>query len=114
MKRNYKSIATLAKVTEQLTLQNIISQRAYHKKAGWIKINDLMTYEVAQEIADLLGGRTKTKDTVRRVLLRYSTSLRHWGLDRIIYDGKHKRFQYIAGQSYPDEIREIRNYIKAY
>ena len=112
MKRTYKNIENLQKVSEQLTLENILHCRTYHKKVGYITINDLMTEDLAQSIADLLGGQSKTKEAVKRSLLYHGKSLNHWGLRRILYSKRLKRFTYCAGQDYTYEVKEIRNSIK--
>ena len=112
MKRNYKSIKTLANKCEQITLENILHCRAYHKNHGWIDINNLMSDELVDEIAHLLGGNRDTKARIRSVLSYAGSSLNHWGLRRILYSPKTDRFSYCAGQDYPYELRQIRNYLK--
>ena len=107
MKRTYKNIDNLAKNVSQVTAQTLISQRAYFNGVGWEEINNLMTDEIAQEIADLLGGRNATKETIVRVLTTQRFSA--WYLERIIYDEKRKQWTYCAGQDYPYEIKQIRN-----
>jgi hypothetical protein len=114
MKRNYKTINGLAKEcnNSQLTLEDILHCRAHHNKYGWIDINDLMDEDLAQYVADLLGGQSKTKQDVKNSLLYNGKRLRHWGLQRIIYSNMRKNFTYVAGQDYTYETKEIRNAIK--
>lgn len=111
MKRTYKSIENLAKNTIELTLENILHKRAYHKTAGWISINDLMTEDLADEISQLLGGINTTKQGVFNSLL-YHRTVSHWGLRRIIWCKHTKRFKYVAGQDYTYELSEIRKALK--
>lgn len=105
-KRNYKNIDSLKDKVMQLNLYHLMSQSISIQGAGWIKINDLLTDDLINQIADLLGGHLKTKQKIKSVLKNQKFSA--WYLDRIIYSFNRKRFEYVAGQDYPSELQEIR------
>jgi hypothetical protein len=77
--------------------------------------NDLktqLTEDDINQIVALVGHRArfKTKKLIRNVLEYYPSSVRYAGiLERLVKDGNE--WEYIAGQSYPDEIRRVRELI---
>jgi len=67
---------------------------------------------IAEDISNLIGGQSKTKENVLRNLL--NSTPQHWGLGRIFlkkYGDNEPRFSYCAGQDYPAEIKLIRSYL---
>lgn len=105
-KRNFKNINSLKGRTAQLNLYNLMSQRVNLNGVGWINTNDLLTDDLVNEVCDLLGGRENTKRKIYNVLSTRVFS--KWYLERIIYSFKRNRFEYIAGQDYTEEVKEIR------
>ena len=59
-------------------------------------------------VNEVLGGWNKHKRRIKYIL--NNTPLQHWGFSRIIFNGK--RWQYVAGQDYTNELKQIRNFIK--
>lgn len=100
----YKHIKNALKQAQygQITLDNILSGRFYHKTKGWtnIKIDDIEL----DALVDRLGGRNR-EYIKARILYVKSIGI----LERLYYD-KHG-WHYCAGQDYPSELRFIRNYI---
>ena len=105
-KRNYKSIDSLKNRVNQLNLYNLTQQSIYLNGAGWIKTNNLLTECHLNQVCELFGGQTKTKGKMFIVLDRRNFS--KWYLERIIYSFTRKRFEYCAGQDYPQELKDIR------
>jgi dissimilatory sulfite reductase (desulfoviridin) alpha/beta subunit len=105
-KRNYKSIDSLKNKVKQLSLYNLMSQSIYLEGVDWIKINDLLTNDLIDNVCELLGGHAKTKERMFNVINRGGFS--KWYLERIFYSFSRKCFTYCAGQDYPAELREIR------
>ncbi len=116
MKRTYKTLESLAKNTNSdLTLEDIKHKRAYFntgKNKGYCPFNLKMDDSHYEQIADLLGGNVKTKTKIIWTLK--NRQFDHWGLGRIIYSSKRKIWTYCAGQDYPSEITQVRNFIKNY
>jgi hypothetical protein len=57
--------------------------------------------------------RSDTRNKIRRKLENFATLIPYYGiLDRLIKN-ENEQWKYIAGQSYPDEIRTIRNLLKS-
>lgn len=105
-KRNYKSIESLKNRVDNLNLYNLMSQSIYIDGAGWIKTNNLLTDDLIDQVCDLLGGHSKTKEKMFHVIKRGGFS--RWYLERIYYAFESKCFRYCAGQDYPAELIEIR------
>lgn len=105
-KLNFKNAHNLSKRTNQLTLENLISQSVYINNKGWVKTNNLLTEEITDQITDLIGGRKETKRIISIVLKNQKFS--KWYLSRIMYSPTRKTWSYCAGQDYISEIREIR------
>lgn len=100
----YKNIQNAAKKTNQLTLNNLISNRFYHKKLGWIKlnINDIDL----DSLVSLIGGRGYNYSSLIKDYIEWGSS--YGILDRLIYSTDRKRWEYIAGQDYTAELNTIR------
>lgn len=72
-----------------------------------------LTDEQHVQLVELLGWRCRqgTKDILAR-RLRFPSTLKNYGIfSRVVIDGAREGVHYIAGQSYPDEIRTIRELI---
>ena len=71
-----------------------------------------LTKEEKESLYSLLsyGCREKTKNRLYNIIVKYGMIYNHYGIyDRVtFYNGKA---QYTAGQSYPDEIRVVRDCI---
>lgn len=113
-------ISTLKQVWDlsdnQVTAQELLNGRLYLKGEGWTSVlltNDFRN-EIAENIAERLGGRQNTKNQVARVLKRNPHVPQHWGLSRFILQQVGERFYigYVAGQDQQWESNEIRTYLK--
>lgn len=113
MKRTYKNLDNLAKnVENDFTLKNLLHKRAYFKtgkETGWQSFNFEITNEIYQEIADMLGGNSKTKK--KMISNMKNKVLEHWSLGRIDYSIERKRWEYTAGQDNISEYKEIRKFL---
>ena len=99
----YKSYRNIKNKTRQLSLSNLISKRIYHTERGHININYGETFnKVLNDIKNDLGFRESN-----------TNYLENCGLfDRVVYSYKRKQWEYIVGQSYPEEIRYLRRILK--
>ena len=98
------------KLVQQFNAENFNHRRAPIEGEGWKDIKicpDFLELSVKQ-ITDILGGTIETRDSIKHNLK--NVTMNHWGLQRFIWTGK--RWHYCAGQSYTEEIREIRNFLK--
>jgi len=100
------------KITHQLSLYNISSERAYIIGKGWqnVKFKEDFRLESFNAIVELLGGTKKTKTKILFNLK--NTPIYGWFAERIIFDNHLQRWVYIAGQDCPKEKQEIRNLLK--
>lgn len=73
---------------------------------------DKLTESDKQEIFELLGKRLREKNARRlKSMLNYGLQcIPHYGILNRLYKDQYG-WQYCAGQSYPDEIRTVRNII---
>jgi len=99
----------------QITAQDLINGRMYHKLKGWVnvKLTPEFEAEIAEQLSELYGGIRRTKAQVFRTLL-YSRP-QHWGLSRTMlvkYNKQPARWDYCAGQDYPSEMNIIRTALK--
>lgn len=119
-----KTIKTLKEALKlnknQLNASDVLRGSLYTSK-GWQKFNisDELKDSLCSQVAEILGGRSNTKELVYLTLKFRSVS--HWGLDRILIterkNPKDKRkkiisINYCAGQDYAQECNEIRTAIK--
>ncbi len=99
----YKSYRNIKNKTRQLSLSNLIDKRIYHTERGWIDINYGETFnKVLNDIKNDLGFRennTKYLENCGR-------------FERVVYSYKRKQWNYIVGQSYPEEIRYLRKLLE--
>lgn len=96
---------------KNLSLDDFIRGRAYHKEHGNMKF----VFDELPNIDDLvntLGGQSKTKAKVQRVLEFHLSSIGSCGiLGRVNYDAVKNEWSYCAGQDYPSELSYIRKLI---
>ena len=78
------------------------------------------TYQLSEEDIDslmqLLTSRCnpRTKGAVRTTLMYLQGGKSHGIYERVIKNPKSGRWQYVAGQSYPDEIRTVRSLLRGW
>lgn len=106
--RRYKSLAALKRNTKnQLSLDNIVSGRAYFKKGGYGSFNYDLTNEDTRDIAKALGGQHRTQERVASSLFYGAgAALPSWARERIVYTPYG--WSYIAGQDYRAETARLR------
>jgi len=110
----YTSLKGLYKVTNQVSVQEILNGRINHTVKGWIDIRltpDLRT-NIIEMTVDVLGGHSKFKHILNWALSNEKPQ--HWGLNRMHlteYKGKYG-ISYCAGQDYPAELTQIRNFLR--
>ena len=97
----------------QVTAQEIINRRTF-LDGEWqtIDLTDRCEDELVSSILDVLGGWTKNQARMSRVLR--NSRPQHWGLTRIFiekFGDSPVRVSYCAGQDYPWELRQIRQYL---
>ena len=114
MKRTYKNLNSLAKNVQQLSVQQLINKRAYFNTGvnGYDYFNFELTDDLINDIVDILGGTSRTKENIFYTLK--NDTPQHWGLGRIFYSPRTKRFSYCAGQDYPVELNQIRTFLRNY
>jgi hypothetical protein len=99
---------------ENLTLQNVISQRVCDPKQGWIDWDGKLNGYQQSAIVGLLGSRCR-KETVNRLWRAVNDNCRKVKscgiMDRVMLAPNGA--SYCAGQSYPDEIRVVRQTVIA-
>ena len=93
----------------QVTGQELINGRT-HVFGHWqeIHLSDELRQNICNDIAETLGGQSKTKAQIKNVL-RFGRP-QHWGLNRVFiekYTGD-AYLKYCAGQDQVWETREIR------
>ena len=100
------------KITHQLSLYNISSERAYIIGKGWqnVKFKEDFRLESFNAITELLGGTKKTKTKILFNLK--NTPIYGWFAERIIFENHLQRWVYISGQDCQKEKQEIRNQLK--
>ena len=100
----------IEKANGQLNLEILLNRRANFGN-GWEDFT-MEEYEFRNQIDyivdNVLGGWNSHKGRIKYIL--NNTPLQHWGFQRIIFNGK--RWQYVAGQDYTNELKQIRNFIK--
>jgi len=109
--RRYANIDTLARATRNgdVSLDNLVSGRIYHRKDGWISHNVRITAKDAAAIAQALGGQQRTQEAVANVLRYGAPGELLWksALGRIVYR-PDVGWSYVAGQDYRAETARIR------
>lgn len=97
----------------QVTAQEIINRRSF-LDGEWqtIDLTDRCEDEFISAVLDILGGWTKNQIRMGYVLRR--SKPQHWGLGRIFiekFGDSPARVTYCAGQDYPYELKQIRQYL---
>ena len=104
---NIKNVSTLI---DQFDLGDLTTERAHLKNIGWsdIKIEDSFYLNSINEIVELIGGREKTKKTVRFRLK--NEPCHHWCSEHFVWSESRQVWTYVAGQDYDSEIKQIRRH----
>lgn len=99
---------------KEFTLQNIISQRICDPEKGWIDWPGKLTETQQAGIVDLLQSHTRqdTRDRLWRAVQDNCRKVKSCGIMERVMLSKHGA-SYCAGQSYPDEIRTVRQIVIA-
>lgn len=100
----------IEKANGQLNLQILLNRRANFGN-GWEDFTmeeDEFRNQINTIVDEVLGGWNKHKYALKYQL--NNAPLSHWGFSRIIFNGK--RWQYVAGQDYTNELKQIREFIK--
>ena len=107
MKKLKITKANVHKNVDQFNLHNLVHNRVHLKEKGWtdISIDEDFFNESVTDIADLVGGRTKTKEIARFNLRNKPVS--NWFTNRIVLTPNNV-WTYIGGQDYTAEMKEIR------
>jgi hypothetical protein len=105
----------LNNTSTQVTAQQLINRRIYINGEGWqdIELTDEFNNNLAEQIAETLGGHRATKESIKYTLM-YARP-QHWGLNRVLleqYNDSAPRFNYCAGQDYTTETNTIRKALK--
>lgn len=102
---NSKNVSTLV---SQFTLEHLTTERVPLISGGWsdIKIDTDFKKSSIEQITDLLGGRSRTKEKIGFTLR--NTPVYGWFAQRIIFEPLRNKWVYIAGQDYPSELATIR------
>ena len=98
------------KANGQLNLEILLNRRANFGN-GWEDFTieeDEFRNQIDYIVDEVLRGWKSHKGRIKYIL--NNTPLQHWGFSRIIFNGK--RWQYVAGQDYTNELKQIRNFIK--
>lgn len=108
--KKFNSILDLSlaieKANGQLNLEILLNRRANF--GDFTMEEDEFRNQINTIVDEVLGGWNKHKYVLKYQL--NNIPLSHWGFERIIYNGK--RWQYVAGQDYTNELKQIRNFIK--
>lgn len=93
-----------------LSLNSFIRGRGYHSSLG--HIDQDLELPALDDLVETLGGQSKTKAKIARVLEYHLKSIEDCGiLERITYDNVKNEWSYCAGQDYPSELAYIRKHI---
>ena len=94
------------KANGQMNLEILLNRRANF--GDFTMEEDEFRNAINYIVDEVLGGWQKHKYALKYQL--NNVPLSHWGFQRIIFNGK--RWQYVAGQDYTNELKQIRNFIK--
>ena len=94
------------KANGQMNLEILLNRRANF--GDFTMEEDEFINQIDYIVDNVLGGWKKNKYSLKYQL--NNVPLSHWGFQRIIFNGK--RWQYVAGQDYTNELKQIRNFIK--
>ena len=111
--KTFKTLDQILKNTTQTSAQQILNGRIYLKNKGWadIKVTPELREQVIDEVVDIAGGHTKTREAMWRTLTYQSPQ--HWALDRIFVEkGNPPTLRYCAGQDYTYEMGQLRAALK--
>lgn len=109
--RHYKTLEGLMRACgiREINLNQMREGRICHKTLGWINftLDEGVKENFYRGIAGVLWSRVTDEriDFVRYADYKYI-------LNRLVYNGEYKRYEYGAGQDYPSEIRFIQNLLR--
>lgn len=97
----------------KFTLSNVISQRIYDSSQGWIDKAIELTPEQKQAFLNIFGYRAKAKNKARlEMFINSPVGYTNYEIyERVQFGFDDIPCQYVAGQSYPDEVSYIRQLI---
>ena len=112
--KSYKQINRICG-GRQINAQSVLNGRIKTVSKGWesVKLSEDFKELLTNDIANSLGGRYKTKQSICRNL-KSDLTPQHWGLSRLMLEGGKSEFywSYCAGQDYPYELQQIRNSLR--
>ena len=100
----------IEKANGQMNLEILLNRRANFGN-GWQDFTmeeSEFRNQINYIVNEVLGGWNKHKGRIKYIL--NNVPLSHWGFQRIIFNGK--RWQYVAGQDYTNELKQIREFIR--
>jgi len=109
--RHYKTLRGLLRAMEsqQINLNQMRQKRIYHKSLGWINI--IIEESVEREFYEGICGVVWSQVNEERIF--YVSTAPYYGIfDRLCYDIRYNKYEYIAGQDYRSEIRCIQRLLK--
>lgn len=109
--KHYHTIQAMAEDTTQLKLSKLLSKRLYHIKDGHMDatVADEEFIKAVDACVEIIGGRKKP--FIRTAILNGGATLSHYALGRFVYSSSGKGWSYCAGQSYDEELRDLRKYL---
>lgn len=95
-----------------LTLDNVVTKRRFHN-GNWEDWDGQLTPDQRHDLFEILGKgcRADTKAKLSQALTNNCRYVRSCGILGRVH--LTPRVQYVAGQSYPDEIRIVRQVVIA-
>jgi len=96
--------------SKEISLDDLIYNQIRYKHAI---LGRALTNEELDKAVEIIGDdcQQKTKDKLSRRLQTLSLLTRHVIYSRLLFQSDGAQCQYVAGQSYSDEIRTIRQLI---
>ncbi len=94
----------------RFTLSNVISGRIYDQEKGWVDCDIQLTEDHKTAFVEIFGKRCSERTKSRlRTFINYPKDFDNCGIyERVVFNHHGIPCHYVAGQSYPDEIRTIR------
>ena len=102
----------VAKLVHQFNMRHLTTERAPIKSKGEsyqdIRISEGFRINAVNELVELIGGYSETRDKVRFKLR--NEPQHHWFADRFVFNVHRNKWEYIDGQDGRREKQMIRNY----
>jgi hypothetical protein len=98
----YKTLNGLVSKTRQYSLYSFVSGRICHIKKGWVnvKLSEELRKEIKNKFCEILGN------------VNLDNLNNNCGLFERLTINKRLRVDYIAGQDYPSEIRNLKRLVR--